>query len=91
MTNEELWELSSHMWKWKAAGKVNNYGINPFPYMSIAHIAFILGYENSADMYNKWTPKSSTLVKQMMGDHGLTIYKALLAQAIDREEQKHAD
>lgn len=89
--SELLWILSKKMWEWKAANKVHNFGINPFPHVTVVHCAYILGYADTTDMVNNWTPRSSQLIKQMLGKHGLTIYKALLAKANDREEQKHGE
>lgn len=86
---QEIYELNVCMWMWKAEGLINNYGINQWPHQSNAHIAHILGYENATDMLNNWKPRSSQLCAAMQGEHGLTVYKALLAKANYKEEQKH--
>lgn len=84
---ELLWSLRKKMWRWRVIGK--EIGFHATPNLPVDHCTYILGYENVTDMYNNWTPRSSQLIKQMLSEHGLIIYKALLAKANDREEQKY--
>lgn len=87
----EVRQLHQQWWRWVAEDKCQNDLINPHPHYSLRHLAFILGFDNSDDMNNHANEDTLRTISQMCGPNGYAVYKILLARAIEREENKHAE
>lgn len=82
--------FNTHLWKWKADGRIKSLLVNPFPHFSSGHVSHLLGYKDAADMADNWKDTDLETLKRLCGPHGFTLYKVLLVQRgmMPEEEDK---
>lgn len=72
---------------WKASGLITSPQVNPFPFYSSRHIAFLLGYKDGLEMRINFSDDNRATLRRLCGPNGFILYQVLLARREAAEEE----